>query len=158
MQWLNLPICSLFFNTFSLACGPHTSSIGVAAFGFLWYRSSHSDPWKIPQLQIWPHCWSATASLPSGVFFHFGEQKTVRLCQIRRIWRVINQFKATVTHSSHCTHRLMCRCPDETGLPLSVFRPFCIVYSTTLQSPVLLFQCGIIWKGNNAISVRKGWI
>ena len=25
------------------------------------------------------------------------------------IWRVINQFKATVTHSSHCSHRFVCR-------------------------------------------------
>ena len=30
--------------------------------------------------------------------FHAGEQERVRWCQIRRIWRVINQFKATITH------------------------------------------------------------
>ena len=39
----------------SLLCGPHTSSIGVAALGFPWYRSSHRNPRKSPQLQIWPH-------------------------------------------------------------------------------------------------------
>ena len=32
-----------------------------------------------------------------------GEQKLVRWCRIRRIWRVINQFKPTVTHSRYCT-------------------------------------------------------
>ena len=54
--------------------------------------------------------------LPSQMFFvHVGEQKIVRWCQIRRIWwvinpgLVINQFKATVTHNSHCNHRLVCR-------------------------------------------------
>ena len=49
--------------------------------------------------------------LPSRVFFHVGEQKIVRWCQIWRIWR-INQVKATVTHSSHCNHRLLHRSID----------------------------------------------
>ena len=47
--------------------------------------------------------------LPIQEIFHVGEQKIVRWCQIRKIWRVINQFKATVTHSSHCNHILVCR-------------------------------------------------
>ena len=44
------------------------------------------------------------------VFLHVGEQKIATRSQIR-FWRVINinQFKATVTHSSHCNHRLVCR-------------------------------------------------
>ena len=45
----------------------------------------------------------------SQVFLHVGEQQIVRWCQIRRIWRVINLFKATVMHSSHCNHGPMCR-------------------------------------------------
>ena len=107
MQWWNLTKCGFFFNIVSPAV--HTLlRIGVAAFGFPWYRSSHPDPRKSPQLQIRPHYRSNTASQPS-FFFHVGEQNIVRWCQIRRIWRVINQFKATVMHSSHCNHRLVCR-------------------------------------------------
>ena len=73
-----------FFLQHSLPCGPHTFSICVSALGFPWYRSSHRDPRKSPQLQICPHYQSDTASQPS--FFHVGEQKIVRWCQIRRIW------------------------------------------------------------------------
>ena len=63
---------------------------------------------KSPQLQIWPHQWSDTASQQS-IFCQVGEQKIVRWCQIRRVGRGINQFKATITHSSHCYYRLACR-------------------------------------------------
>ena len=59
---------------------------------------------------------------PAKCIIHAGEQKLVRWCHIMRIWRVIKQFKATITHSSHCNHRLVCRsinCPGETGLPSS---------------------------------------
>ena len=41
------------------------------------------------------------------VSFQVGEQKIVRWFQSRRILRVINQFKPTITHS-HCNHRLVC--------------------------------------------------
>ena len=81
-------------------------------------------------------------------FFQFGEQKRVRWCQIRRIWRVIYQFKATVTHSSYYNHRLVCRSivlvKQDSVCQFS--RPFCKVSSTTFQSPKLLIQCGFIWK------------
>ena len=79
------------------------------ALGFPWYISSHPDPPKE----------SSTADMTSSlirycfpvtqVLFHVGERKIVRWCQIRKIWRVINQFKATVTHNSHWNHRLVCR-------------------------------------------------
>ena len=49
--------------------------------------------------------------LPSQVlFFYVEEQKIVRWFQIMRIWRVINQLKATVImHSSHnCNNRIVC--------------------------------------------------
>ena len=46
---------------------------------------------------------------PAKCFIRVGEQKIVRWCQIRRVWRVINQFKDTVTHSSHYNHKLVCR-------------------------------------------------
>ena len=57
----------------SLPCCPHTSSIGVAAIGFPWYRSSNRDPQKVLNcsydLIIGP------ILLPSQVFFHVREQK-----------------------------------------------------------------------------------
>ena len=103
-EWSNLIKCDLLFQH-SLPWGPHTSSIGVAVLGFPWYRSSHPDPKKESSTS------DTTSSIlcPSQVLFHVGEQKIVRWCQIRRIWKVINEFKATVTHSSHCNHRLVCR-------------------------------------------------
>ena len=103
-----------FISHHSLPCGPHTSSIGFIIYsswipGWPWYRSSHPDPRKSPQLQIMTSCIIGAILLPSCVFFHIGEQKISRWCQIRRIWRVINQFKATVMHSSYFNHRLVCR-------------------------------------------------
>ena len=111
MQWSHFTERGLFFQH-SLpchACGPHTSYIGVVALGLPWYRISHPDPWKSPQLQqIWPHQRSReTASQPSD-FSRWG-QKKVRWCQIRRMWSLINQIKATVTHNSHCNHIFVCR-------------------------------------------------
>ena len=87
------------------------------------------------------------------------EQKIVRWCQIRRIWGVINQFKVTVTHSSHCNHRLLC-----SSIVLVKNRtPFVSfpgrlrnVSSTTFQSPDLLIQCGFIWKETMQILVVSG--
>ena len=68
----------LFFSFFlkhSLPCGPHTSSSGVAALGFLWYKSSRPDPQKSPELQICNdlYHWSDTASQPS-VFSCWGTE------------------------------------------------------------------------------------
>ena len=45
----------------------------------------------------------------NGIFFILRIQKIVRWFQIKRIWRMINQFKAKVTHSSHCNHNRVCR-------------------------------------------------
>ena len=58
-------------------------------------------------------------------YMTLGKQfKIVRWCQIRRIWRVINQFKAIVMLSSYCNIQTCVQehCPGETGLPLSVFQ------------------------------------
>ena len=117
--------------------GPHTSSIGVAALGFLCYRSSPPDPRKSPQLQIYDLiiCLILTASQPSA-FFHVGEQKIVRWCQIRRIWRVMVQFKRH-SHTQQPLQLQTCvqeHCPSETGLPSSVFQA---VHEMSL---VLLFK------------------
>ena len=159
IQWSNLTK-TLFIFQHSLPCGSHTSSIGIAVLWFLWYRSSYPNLRKSPQLQIWPHHRSdSTVSQPR--VFHIGEQKIVRWCQVRRIWRVINQFKATVLHSSHCNHRLMCRSivlVKQDSLH-QFSRPFWKVSSTTFQS-VRRFTY-LVWvylEGNNAVSIRKGWI
>ena len=120
------------------------------------YRSSHPDPRKSPQ----PHHQSNTASQPS-VFFHVGEQKVVRWCQIRGPWRVINQFKATVTvtHSSHCNHRLVCR---STVLvkqdSLCQFSRPINVLSLALLFRVLnyLSSVGLYLEGYHAVNIRKG--
>ena len=45
--------------------------------------------------------------LPSQVFL-LCWGKIFRWCQIRKIWRVINQSKTTVMHNSHVKHRLAC--------------------------------------------------
>ena len=132
IQWLNLTKCGLFFKI-HVSSAVHTySSIGVAEKVLKMTSSS------IPIL------------IPSQVFFHLGKQ-------IRSIWRVINQLKATVMHSSHCNHRLVCRSIVLDSLR-QFSRPFWNVSSTTIQSPELLIQCGFIWKGNNAVCIRKGWI
>ena len=167
-----------FIFQHSLPCGPHTSSIGVYKCGLffnivspvvhtllpslLQRLDSHGIDALIlifgnsPQLQIWPHHQSNTASQPS-VFFHVGEQKMVRWCEIRRIRREINQFKATVTHSSHCNHRLVCRNIIQVKQDsLRQFsRPFLNVSRNTIQSPELLNHCGFIWKETMQLVSRK---
>ena len=92
------------------------------------------NPRKSPQLQIWPHHRSDTASQPS--VFDVGEQKIVRWHQIRRIWRMINQIKATVKHSSHCNHRCGCRSivlVKQDSLHHQFFRPLWNDSSTPSQ-------------------------
>ena len=92
----------------NLSCGPHTSSIAVEALAWIpevW--SSYPDLRKNPQLQI--HHIIGPILLPSQVlcFSCWGTENSQRV-QIRRIWRVINQFKATlVTHISNCNYRLV---------------------------------------------------
>ena len=98
------------------------------------------------------------ASQPS--LFHDGEQKIVRWCQIRRIWRIINQFKATFTHSSHCNHRLVCRSivlvkQDSLRQFFGISRN---VSSTNFHNPKLLHPVWVYLEGNNAVSSSKGWI
>ena len=82
MQWSNLTQCGLCFSIVSRAVHTLLPSV-LQAHGFLWYTSSHPDPRESPQLQIWPHHRSDTASQPSFFvfFFHVGEQKITRVCQ-----------------------------------------------------------------------------
>ena len=71
MQWSTLTKCGLFFNVV-----PRRSSHffhRCCSAWIPWYRSSHLDPGKSHQLQIWPHHRSDTASQPS-VFFILGNR------------------------------------------------------------------------------------
>ena len=87
--------------------------------------------------------------------FHVGEQKIVRWCQIRVIWRVIKQFKGVQSHS-HAQQPLQLQtcvlCRNVVLVKQAVLlrqfsrpSPKCL-YSTTFQTPELLIQCGFIWK------------
>ena len=158
MQWSNLTKCGLFFKIVSPAV--HTLLIGVAAHGFPWYRRScYPDPRKSPQLQMWPHHWFNTISQPSGGFFFFfggGEQKIVRWCQIRRIWRVIKQFIDTVMHSRHCNHRLVCR--SIVLVKQDSLCQFSKYYMYNFSKSSITYPVWVYLEGNNAFSIRKGWI
>ena len=146
-MWFTFQFFLFNFYFFSLAVHTLLPS-GVAALGFPWYRSSQS--WSLNKsstadmtsLSIWNY-------FPAKCFFvHVGEQKIVRWCQIRKIWRLINQFKATATLSSHCNHRLVCRSIVlvKQDSPCQFSRQFWIVSSTTFRSPELLIQCGLSGK------------
>ena len=153
-----------FIFQHSLPCCPQNSSIGVTALGFLWNRSSHPDPRKSPQLQIWPRAHHCSVSVrycfPAKCFFHVGEQKIVRWCQIRRILRMIIHFKATVTHSSQCNHRLLC---SSTVLvkqdSLCQFsRPSQKCLQNYFSKSWVTYPVWVYLEGINAVSIRNGWI
>ena len=104
MQWSNFTKCCLFFNivspavhTLLLVVMQRLDSHGIEALILILGKS--------PQQQI------MTSSSVRYCFQPFFSSCwiIVRWCQIRWIWRVINQFKATVTHSSHCNHIRVCR-------------------------------------------------
>ena len=118
MQWSNLTKYGLLVKI--VPCGPHTSSIGVAALGFRWYKSSHPDPQKSPHLQIWPHHWYIL--LPSQVFLHVGGTENSQMVPNQNI-----EGDQPVQSHSHAQQplqpqtRVQEHCPGETGLPLSIF-------------------------------------
>ena len=125
-----------FIFLHSLPYGPHTSSIGVAALGFWWYRSSHPQLILEKVLNCRYDFIICLILLLSQVFFYVGEQKIVRWCQIRRIWQPLQPQTCVQDH-----------CPGETGLALSVFQAIFEIFPiTTFQSPELLIQCGFNWK------------
>ena len=68
---------------------------------------------------------------------------------IRRIWRVINQFKSH-SHTQQPLQPQTCvqeHCPGETGISFSVFQAV-FEMSLVLLFKVLnyIIQCGFIWK------------
>ena len=136
-----------FIIQHSLFCGLHTSSISVAALGFPWYRSSHPDPRKSIQLQIWPHCRSDTASQPS-VFSCWGTENNQMVPNQDNM-----EGDQPVQSHSHAQQPLQpqtcvqAHCPDKTGLPLSV--------SHYYFSKSWISQCGFIWKETMQLVSRK---
>ena len=150
MQWLNLNKCGLFFNIVSPAV--HTllplvlhMQRGIEALILILEEVLNCRYDLIIGLLL----------LPNQVFFYVGEQKIVRWCQIRRIWRAINQFKATVTHKSHYNHRFVCRSivlvkQDSLSTDFQAVSEMCQV--------LLLKVLYVFLKGNNTVSIRKGWI
>ena len=101
MLWSNLTKCGLFFNIVSPAVHTFLPSVlqclhscGIGALILILGKS--------PQLQIWPYYRSDPASQPN-VFSCWGTEN--RLCQIRRIWRVINQFNELLSPPSYASRR-----------------------------------------------------
>ena len=88
IQRANLTKCDLIFNIVS----PRIPVVGTLSS----WSSKKNDliigPILLPS-QVFSSCWRTEN----------------RWCQIRKMWKVINQFKAIVTHSCHCNHIPVCR-------------------------------------------------
>ena len=138
MQWSNLTKCGLFFNIVS----PEVHTLLPSVLQRL--NSCNIEAVILILKKVLNCRYDVIVGpilLPSQVVFHVGEQKIVRLCQIRRIWRVINQsLQPQICVQEHC--------PGETGLPLPVFQ------AISEMPLVLLFKVlNYLWvylKGNNA--------
>ena len=135
MPWSNLTKSGLFFNIVSPAF--HTLPPSV-----LQRLDSRVIETLILILEKVLNCRIMTGPilLPIQMVFHVGEQKIVRWCQIRRIWTVINQFKATVTHSSHCNHRLVAGALSWWNRTPFVSFPGRLRNSISFQSPEVLIS------------------
>ena len=132
----------------------------MTAVLFPWYRSSYSDP-RIKSSTADMTSSSVRYYFPAKFLFHVGEKKLVRWYHSRRIWRVINQFNATVMHNSHYNHRLNCvqeNCPRETWPPSSVFQAvskMSLYYYFSKSWST--YPVWVYLEGNNAVGIRKGW-
>ena len=151
MQWSNLTKCGLFFNLVS-PCGPHNSSIGVAARGFPWYRSFQSDPRKKSSIA------DMTSSLirycfPAKCFLHVGEQKNSQMVPNDENVEG-DQPVQSDSHAQHPLHRQTDSWWNRTPFVRFLSR-FENVSSTTFQSRELLIQCGFIFylEADNAFIV-----
>ena len=126
---------------------PYNSSIGVAVLWFLWYRSSHPDPKKSPQLQIWPHHRSDTASQVFS-FLCWGTEISQMLPNQENM-----EGDQPVQKPQSCTAVIATTDLCAGALSWGNRTPFLSfpglswnVSSTTFQSPELVIQCGFIWK------------
>ena len=142
MQWSNLTKCGLFFIIYGLPFGPYTSSIAVVAIGFPWY-TSHPEFLILEKVlncrYYWEEDWYC---FPAKCFFHVGEQKTVRWCQIG-IWKMINQFTTYLCAGALSWWNMTPFISFPGHFEMS------LLSSTTFQSPDYLItykiQCGCVW-------------
>ena len=134
MQWSNL---TKFFNI----------SRAIHTLFHWWYRNSHPDPRKSPQLQIWPHHRSDTTSQPS-VSPCWGTENSQMVPNQENMEGDQPEKPESRTAAIATT--------DLCGGALSWWNRIHFVsfpsrfemslVSTTFQSPELLIQCGFIWK------------
>ena len=151
MQCSNLTKCGLFFQQSPLRsthffdwCCSASISLGIEALILILEKVLNCRYDLIIGLIL----------LPSHVlFFNLGEQKIVKWCHIRRIWRVT----ATAMYSIHRNHRLVCRSivlvKQDSICQFS--RPFWNVSSSTFQSPKLLIQSGFVWTETMQLILGK---
>ena len=105
-KYLNLTKLGLFFNIISSAVHTFLPSV---------LQCSDPSGIEVLLLTLKKVLYSGNDGIitlipfSSKMFFQVWEQKIIRWCQIRRIWRVINQFKASIIHSGHCNQRLVSR-------------------------------------------------
>ena len=152
MQWSNLTKCGLIFNIHVVSPAVHTLLPSA-----LQRLDSGSIEALILILKNVPNCrYDLIGPILLLLLSCWG---TVRWCQIRRIWRVINQLKPTVTYSSHCNPKPVCRSivlVKQDSLR-QISRPFWNACSTTFQSPELLIQsCQPLRKNRICYESRKG--
>ena len=156
MQWSNLTKCGLFFNIFFPAVHTllplvlqHLDSCGIEVLIMILGKVLNCRYDLIIGLTL----------LPSRVFFHVGEQKTVRWCQIRRIWMVSNQFKDN--HAQQPLQPQTCVKEHRTGETRLLSSVFQAISEMSLNqyyfsNPELLIQLGFIWKETMQFVSRKG--
>ena len=140
-----------FIFQYSLPCGPHTSSIGVAVLGFLWYRSSHPDPSTADMTSsLARFCFPAK----SCCFFMLGEREQSDGAKSGEYggWSTSSksQSRTAAIASLQPQTCVQEHCPAETGLPSSVFQAIlkCLytVLCTTFEI-LLYIHCGfVVWK------------
>lgn len=89
-------------------CDPHNPSIGVAVLGSRWWRNFYPVGKKKDHQQQTLHYNHCDTGFPVQWFFHVGKLMIVGWGEIRRIGRMINQFRSAITHSSHWNQGLVC--------------------------------------------------
>ena len=139
MQWSNLTKCGLVFNIVSPAVHTLLPSVlqrldsRIEAFILSSKKSSAAD---IYDLIIGP------ILLPRQGFFHVGEQKIIRWCQMSHTQQPLQPQTCVQEH-----------CPGETGHPSSVsgFVLKCLYYSKSRYT----YPEWVYLEGNNAFNIRK---
>ena len=158
MQWSNLIKCGLFLNIVSPA--GHTllplvlqclDCCGIEALIVILKKVLNCSL-HIYDIIIGP------ILLPRQVFFHFGKQKIVRWCQIRKIWRVITSSKPQSCTAAIATTDLCAGALSWWNRTPFVSFPGCFEMSLVLLFKVLnyLSSVGLYLEGNNPVSIRKG--